>query len=122
MDAVVAILRRKFYWLGPGGAHILRRRGRSLTLRAVCGGWNPAPIEPYLRTIAARFAALGFKVQWEFVLSEELEAVLDKAIEKAEKKCKSFDREAFIRRMWNRERRERLARGERFGNNWKWRG
>lgn len=114
MDAVLAILRRKFYWLGPGGRYILSRNGRTLRIRAVTTGWIESPLKPYLRLIKRRFAELGFCIEWEIVLADEFEAIIDRARKKAEERKTPFDRQAFIRKMQTRERRDRRARGELF--------
>lgn len=97
MDLVVALLRRKFYWLGPNGSYIKGRTGRTLHIKAVHCAWRRDPLQPYLRSIEERFAGLGFRVEWTIELGEFYESQVAAAALLAEKEKCEFDRDDFIR-------------------------
>jgi len=97
-------LRKKFWWLGGHGEHILNLEDDVATVAVPRHTWNPIPA--YEARLAAMFGAAGIKVQSKDAFLAELEKIIRDRADLLHAKGVRMDRERFIARM---KRREELA-------------
>lgn len=91
-------LRDRFWWLGPNkkkDSYIVALDGDTVTIKVIQCTWNRRT-QKYEEAVAADFAALGLKVEWQPFWSEKLRAEIEKAREEDGKAGRLFDEGAFI--------------------------
>jgi hypothetical protein len=91
-------LRDRFWWLGPDkkkASYIVALDGDTVTIKVIQCTWNRRT-QKYEEAVAADFAALGLKVEWQPFWSEKLQDEIEKAREVEAKAGRLFDEGAFI--------------------------
>lgn len=97
-------LRKKFWWLGGHGEHILNLENDTATVAVPRHTWNPIPA--YEARLAAMLGALGIRVQSKDAFLDDLERIIRDRADLLSARGIRMNRERFIARM---KRREELA-------------
>ena len=101
-------LRDRFWWLGPDkkkGSYIVALEGDTVTIKGIQCTWKRRTLR-YEEAVAADFAALGFKVEWQPFWSGKLQDEIEKAREVEGKAGRLFVEGAFIASQREAEQRQ----------------
>ena len=101
-------LRKRFWWLGPSlkDSYIVALEADTVTIKVIQCTWNRRT-HKYEEGVAADFAALGLKVNWQPLWGAKLREEIEKARDAAVKAGRPFDEGAFITGQCEAELRRR---------------